>query len=162
MSIPHLALRPLLSLAVTLTVLVPLVVAADLLKPGAVVPALEAMDQHEQPFKLGDDAAWLLISFDMGTGKAANRFFEGKGAPFLSEHKAVYVANIHGMPGVGRMFALPKMRKYPHRIVLADDEHLLDPFPREEDRVTVIKLGPGRVVESIEFWDPRTAEAPLK
>lgn len=161
MSLPHLATRLFLLLAFAFTLVAPRAIGAEVLKPGATVPALEAMDQHEQPFKLGDDAAWLLISFDMGTGKAANRFFEDKGAPFLTERKAVYVANIHGMPGVGRMFALPKMRKYPHRIILADDEHLLDPFPREEDRVTVIKLGPGRTVQSIVFWDPRKAAAPL-
>lgn len=161
MTIPHLVSRTILLLAAALALGAPRAIAADLLKPGATVPALEAKDQHEQPFQLGDDAAWLLISFDMGTGKAANRFFEEKGAPFLTERKAVYVANIHGMPGVGRMFALPKMRKYPHRIILADDEHLLDPFPREEDRVTVIKLGAGRVVQSIVFWDPRKAAAPI-
>ncbi len=139
----------------------PWISAAELLKTGDTVAVIEAKDQHEQPFKLGDDSSWLLVSFDMSTGKAANGFFEKKGAAFLNEHKAVYVANIHGMPGVGRMFALPKMRKYPHRIILADEEHLLDPFPREEDKVTVIKLGPGRVIQSINFWNPRKAEAPI-
>lgn len=161
MSIPHALVHRLLLPALLALALTPRLGAAELLKPGATVPAIEAKDQHEQPFTLGDGVAWLLISFDMGTGKAANGYFEKKGAPFLGDHQAVYVANIHGMPGVGRMFALPKMRKYPHRIVLADDEHLLDPFPREEDRVTVIKLGPGRVVQSIAFWNPRKEEAPL-
>jgi hypothetical protein len=162
MTIPHLAVRSIPLLAFFVLSLAPRLDAAELLKVGSTVPAIAANDQHEKPFQLGDDATWLLISFDMGTGKAANRFFEEKGAPYLPDHKAVYVANIHGMPGVGRMFALPKMRKYPHRIILADDEHLLDPFPREEDRVTVIKLGPGRVVESIVFWDPRKAAAPIE
>lgn len=159
MTLPRLTVTGLfiLALAVSSTAFA----AAERLKPGDTVPAIEAKDQHEQPFKLGDDALWLLISFDMGTGKAANGYFEKQGAPYLPDHKAVYVANIHGMPGVGRMFALPKMRKYPHRIVLADDEHLLDVYPREDDRVTVIKLGPGRVVQSIAFWDPRKAAAPL-
>jgi hypothetical protein len=105
---------------------------------------------------------WLLVSFDMGTGKAANRYFEDKGATYLDEKNAVFVANIYGMPGVGRMFALPKMRKYPHRIILADAEGLLDPFPNEDGRVTVIKLGPGRVIESIGFWNPKKDDAPLE
>ncbi len=159
MTLPRLPFTILTVLA--LAIAAPGLVAAEIIQPGDTVPAIEAKDQHEQPFKLGDDALWLLISFDMGTGKAANGYFEKKGAPYLPDHKAVYVANIHGMPGVGRMFALPKMRKYPHRIVLADDEHLLDVYPREDDRVTVIKLGPGRVVQSIAFWDPRKAAAPL-
>lgn len=136
--------------------------AAELLKAGDAVPALQARDQHDQAFTLADDTRWLLVAFDMGTGKAANVFLQKKGASFLPEHHAVFIANIHGMPGVGRVFALPKMRRYPHRIILADEEHLLDPFPREDDRVTLIKLGPGRVVESITYWNPRDAELPLE
>jgi hypothetical protein len=135
--------------------------AAEQLKAGDTVPAFQAKDQHDRPFTLSDEAGWLLISFDMGSGKAANGYFEKKGAAFLAEHKAVYLANIHGMPGVARMFALPKMRKYPHRIILADEEQLLDPFPREEDKVTVVKLGPARLVQSIRFWNPRTSDVPL-
>lgn len=135
--------------------------AAEPLKAGETVPAIEAKDQHDQPFTLTDDVEWVLVTFDMGTGKAANGYLEKKGATFLPEHKAVFISNIHGMPGVGRMFALPKMRKYPHRIILADEEHLLDPFPRQDSRVTVMKLAPGRVVQSIAFWDPRSGDAPL-
>lgn len=136
--------------------------ASELLAEGDTVPVIEAFDQHEKPFALGDDAAWLLVSFDMGTGKAANRYFEDKGATYLDEKRAVFVANIYGMPGVGRMFALPKMRKYPHRIILADAEGLLDPFPTQDGRVTVIKLAPGRVIEAIRFWDPKKDAAPLE
>jgi len=58
------------------------------------------------------------------------------------------------MPTIGRYFALPRMRKYPHRIVLADTEHLLDPFPRKKDRVTVIRLNDEALVRSISFWNP--------
>jgi hypothetical protein len=128
---------------------------------GGVVPAIEAKDQHDQDFKLGDDTEWVLIAFDMGTGRAANGKLEKKGAGWLDGHKAVYISNIHGMPGIGRMFALPKMRKYPHRIILADQEGLLDPFPQEDGRVTVLKLEPGRVIEAITYWDPRKDDAPF-
>lgn len=160
MTIPHPLLRLVFGL---LAVAVPAMTAraADTLKSGDVVPAIQAKDQHDQPFTLGDDVQWLLITFDMGTGKAMNGYLQKKGASFLPDHNAVFVSNIHGMPGVGRMFALPKMRKYPHRIVLADEEHLLDPFPRQDDCVTVLKLGAGRTVEGISFWNPRSGELPL-
>jgi hypothetical protein len=135
--------------------------AAAELAVGATAPALEAKDQHEKEFKLGDDVVYLLVAFDMGTGKAANGRLEKKGATWLDEHHAVFVSNIHGMPGVGRMFALPKMRKYPHRIILADAQGLLDAFPQTESRVTVLKLQPGRVIEAISYWDPRKEDAPF-
>ena len=128
---------------------------------GGTVPALEAKDQHEKEFKLADDSAWLLVAFDMGTGKAANGRLEKKGATWLDDHKAVYVSNIRGMPGVGRLFALPKMRKYPHRIILADADGLLDAFPESDGKVTVLKLKSGRVIEAISYWDPRKQESPF-
>lgn len=137
-------------------------VASELLAVGDTVSAFEALDQHEKPFTLGDDVAWLLVSFDMGTGKAANRYFEDKGANYLDEKGAVFVANIYGMPGIGRMFALPKMRKYPHRIILADEEGLLDPYPNKDGMVTVFKLAPGRTIESISFWNPKQDDVPLE
>jgi hypothetical protein len=135
--------------------------AADTMKAGDTVPAISARDQHEKEFTLGDDVERLLVAFDMGTGKAANGWLAKQGAAWLPERNAVFVSNIHGMPGIGRAFALPKMRKYPHRIILADAEGLLDPFPTEKDKVTVLELAPGRVIKSIRFWDPSEGKPPF-
>jgi hypothetical protein len=55
------------------------------------------------------------------------------------------------------MFALPKMKKYPHRIILGDDANLLTPFPQQAGKVTVIKLSNG-IVQSISYWDPATEQ----
>jgi hypothetical protein len=62
------------------------------------------------------------------------------------------------MPGIGRMFAMPKMRKYVHRIILGDDASLIAKFPEQKDKVTVLKLDGGKV-NSITYWSPG-AEAP--
>ena len=45
-------------------------------------------------------------------------------------HFLGFIANVYGMPAIGRFFAMPKMKKYPHRIMLADAEGLLDEFPQ--------------------------------
>lgn len=105
------------------------------------------------PFKLDADCRALLVSFDMATGKQANLKLSAFGKDFLPKRRAVLVANIHGMPAIGRAFALPKMRSYAHRIVLADDPALLAPFPRQEKRVTVLTLRTGKVT-AIKYWDP--------
>jgi len=161
----HLRTRSLLfSLPIVLAaagLVAPLHAGESTLAVGDKVPALEAKDQHDNAFTLPDDVAYVLVAFDMGTGKAANGKLEKKGAAWLDEHKAVYISNIHGMPGVGRMFALPKMRKYPHRIILADEEGLLDAYPQDKGMVTVLKLKPGRVIEAISYWDPRKDESPF-
>lgn len=127
---------------------------ADTLKSGDTVKSFSAKDQHGQGFELKPGIRYLLISFDMSTGKKANAFLASKGASFLNDLKAVYVSNIHGMPAVGRVFALPKMRKYPHRIVLADSEDLLRDFPAQKDKVTILALDPKLQITAIYFWDP--------
>ena len=57
------------------------------------------------------------------------------------------------MPGIGRMFAMPKMKKYVHRIILGDDAALIAKFPEQKGQVTVLKLNDGKV-SSIAYWKP--------
>ena len=137
---------------------------ADPYAAGGKVEAFSAEDQHGKAFTLEPaKTRFLLVSHDMETGKAANGTLDPLGAEFLPGKHAVYLANIHGMPGIGRMFALPKMRKYAHRIILGDDADLIAKFPAETGKVTVLELAGGRVV-AIRYWDPGTegVEAYLK
>ena len=132
-----------------------------LLKPGDRFPSFEAKDQHEQDYPMAEDTEYVFVTFDMGTGKRANKFFEEQGADWLPENNAVFLSNIYGMPGIGRAFALPKMRKYPLRIMLADEKGLLYNYPTEKSMVTVFKLGVGKKIAEIAFWDPRKGAPPL-
>lgn len=129
--------------------------AAERLAVGDPVPAFTSQDQHEKPFEFKPGYRHLMITFDMGTAKLANQALTQKGTNYLDRHQAVYVSDIHGMPAIGRFFALPKMRRYRHRIILADSETLLDPFPRREERVTVLELNPQGVIEKIDYWNPK-------
>jgi hypothetical protein len=132
--------------------------SADEYKNGSKINAFKAADQHGQAYEFeAAKTKYLLISFDMETGKKTNAALSAKGAEYLTGQKAVYIANIFGMPGIGRMFALPKMKKYPHRIILGDDANLLTPFPQQAGKVTVIKLSNG-TVQSISYWDPATQQ----
>ena len=147
---------PVLALVTTVALLSISALGAELLEKGAPFPTLSAKDQHDKEYQFKPGTKAVLISFDMAAGKKANKYLANLGTEFLSENSVVYVSNIHGMPGIGRFFALPKMRKYPHRIVLADAEHLLDPFPQKQNHVTIILLDESAVVQSIAFWNPET------
>ena len=125
----------------------------ELYTVGSAVSTFSANDQFGAPFKFGPDCRALMISFDMATGKQANLKLSALGKNFLPEHHAVFMANIHEMPAIGRAFALPKMRSYAHRIVLADDPTLLTPFPKQEKRVTVLLLQKGKVT-GVRYWEP--------
>ena len=123
---------------------------------GSKVEPFSAKDQHEQAFTFKpSETKFLLVSHDMETGKKANAALNALGKAYLGSKNAVYVANIHGMPGIGRLFAMPKMRKYVHRIILGDDEALIAKFPEQKGKVTVLKLDDGKV-GSISYWTPGT------
>jgi hypothetical protein len=127
---------------------------ADPYAVGSKVAPFSATDQHGTAFTLNaKQTEFLLVSFDMETGKKANAALNALGKDYLPGKHAVYVANIHGMPAVGRLFALPKMRKYAHRIVLGDDANLLAPFPQQTGKVTVLKLDDAKV-RKVSYWDP--------
>jgi hypothetical protein len=121
---------------------------------GSKVEAFSAKTQHDKEFTFKpSDTQFLLVSHDMETGKKANAVLTTVGPGNLTNKKVVYLANIYGMPGVGRMFALPKMRKYSHTIILGDDAELIAKFPEEKNMVTVLKLSGGKVT-SVRYWDP--------
>jgi hypothetical protein len=132
------------------------------LTPGDSFPKLENMqDQHEADYAMPAGIEHVAVAFTMSVGKSANKAFAEKGADYLPEQNAVFIANIDGMPAIGRFFAMPKMRKYPHRIMLADAEGLLDNFPQEEDRVTVFDLDVSGRITTIRYWDPKSEELPF-
>lgn len=129
---------------------------ADPYSTGSKVASFTAKDQHEKEFTLKPaDTRFLLVSHDMDTGKKANGALTALGKDYLGSKNAVYVANIHGMPGIGRMFALPKMRKYAHRIILGDDAALIANFPEQAGKVTILTLSDGKV-QSVSYWTPGT------
>lgn len=123
---------------------------------GQKVDTFKAEDQYGVAFTLEPGSTrFLLVSHDMETGKKANAILTALGKEALPAKKAVYVADIYGMPGIGRMFAIPKMKKYSHRIILGDDAELIAKFPAQEGKVTVLKMSSGKV-ESISYWTPGT------
>jgi hypothetical protein len=123
---------------------------------GQRVETFQAKDQNDNAFTFKPkETSFLLISMDMETGKKANGVLTALGKDFLPSKKAVYVANINGMPAIGRMFALPKMKTYNHRIILGDDAALIAHFPTQAGKVTVLALEDGKVL-SIKYWTPGT------
>ena len=134
-------------------------VHASELAVGDPVPAFSAKDQVGKEFQSRSGLRFLLLGFEMSASKAANGRLAGLGAGWLEQQHAAYVLDIHTMPAVARFFALPKMRKYPQRIVLGEDEKLLAAFPRKPDRITVLVLTPEGRIQEIRYWNP-AADAP--
>jgi hypothetical protein len=128
--------------------------AADPYKVGDKLDSFTVKDQHEKEFTFAPGPKTFVVSFEMSSGKKANKWFAEKGADFLPQKQALFLSDIHGMPGVGRVFALPKMKKYPHRILLGDAKDLLARYPKQDDKLTVFRLDETAHITAIEFVDP--------
>jgi hypothetical protein len=120
-------------------------------KVGQSVPPLELKDQFGTKHILKAMPHTLLMAFEKGTGTTANEYLAAQDKGYLNAHNAVFVADISGMPSfITKAFAIPKMQKYPHIVLLIDDEELGLKFPGKEEKITVIKFK-GNVVESIDY-----------
>jgi hypothetical protein len=129
--------------------------AADKYKVGDTFAPFTTKDQHEKSYTYEGGVCLVIVAFEMGAGKAANAYLEKQPAEFLDTHKAIFISNIHGMPGIGRMFALPKMKKYPQRILLADEENFLSRYPARENLLTVVSLDDKGVITGIRHVNPK-------
>jgi len=130
--------------------------SADELKTGDAVPVFSAKDQFGKDFKFEPGLHFLLLGFDMTTSKVANHKLADLGAGWLEKQGAAYVLDIHTMPGIARVFALPKMRKYPERIILGEEEKMLEPFPRQAERITVLVLTDDGKIKDVKYWNPES------
>jgi hypothetical protein len=127
---------------------------ASQLAVGDAVPAISAKDQFGKEFNYTNGLQFLLIAKEMGCSKSANLKLAEQGQGYLEKHEAAYLVNIHTMPAVARLFAFPKMRKYPYRIVLIEKAETLAVFPSEPDKVTVLTLTKAGRIGKISYWDP--------
>ncbi len=137
-----------------LVLLTAVAAAAAPYRVGDTFERFTTRDQHDKPYTYEGGARLVIVAFAMSPGKAANAFFEKQPADFLQRHQAVFISNIYGMPGIARTFAMPKMRRYPHRIILADAAHFLDRYPSEEDKLTVLSLDEAGKITALRFVDP--------
>ena len=130
------------------------IVEAKDLAAGDTVPAFSAPDQFGTNYTFAPGPKFLILAFDMDASKAANAKFTALGQGGLDKLGIVYVMDIHPMPAIGRFFALPKMRKYPFRVVLGETAGLLTPFPRQESKLTVLVLAPNGAIRAVHYWNP--------
>ena len=84
--------------------------AAQTYRAGDRFAPFSTKDQHDRAYTYEGGARRVIVAFEMGSGKAANAFFETQPADFLARHETIFLSNIHGMPGIARAFAMPKMR----------------------------------------------------
>ncbi|WP_258238551.1 hypothetical protein [Arcobacter sp. CECT 8986] len=117
---------------------------------GDNIGSFSLLDQFDTKHTINKDVKTILVSFEKQTSKDINEFLNSKSPTFLKEHNAVFIANISGMPSIiTKLFALPKMRDYKHKILLIYDEADTR-FKSAEEKSTLYRLEDG-VIKQIEF-----------
>lgn len=111
------------------------------------LPHFSLPDQFDKIHTINEKITTIIVSFEKDTGAMVNEFLSLQDKSYLSQHHAVFIANISGMPTIiTKMFALPKMRDYAHNILLIYDENDKR-FSAKEGMSTVYKLNNGVIKE---------------
>jgi hypothetical protein len=123
-------------------VLLQLLASAAGAEPHAVGDRLEPFtlqDQHGTEHRIDASVAVILFSREMKGGDVLKQALEGATAALLDERRAVYVADISGMPGlVARLFAVPSMRRRPYPMLLDRDGSKTARLPSVDEQASLI------------------------
>ena len=137
-------------------ILLPLLLAGQLataatLQPGEALPPIRLKDQHEKPLAIGSDTRLIFFAAEMEGSRLMARTLEALPPSILQDRKAVYIADISGMPGlISTMMAVPKMQRMPYSVALVRLARDGEQLPRKPGAVTVLKVESG-TIRSVDF-----------
>jgi len=135
-------------LAITVAGLAPTHAVAEPVAEGSLLAPLVLEDQHGVEHTLDAATRGLLFSRDMDGGAFVREALAEDGAAKLEAAGAVYVADVHRMPGpIRRWIAIPRMRDRGYPVLLDQEGDATADLPGEEGRATWIRLDALRVVE---------------
>ena len=105
---------------------------------GAAATSLD--DQFGHSVSLDTPHRQIFFAADMAAGKLVYKAFGQAKDDKMKNAGVLYVADISAMPGfVAKLFAKPKMRKYPYWMLLDEKGQVTADWPRQDDAVTVIE-----------------------
>ena len=108
---------------------------------GDAIEPFTLADQHGEDRTVDASVKVILFSRDMDGGDFLKRGLADVAPGYLDGKKAVYVADISGMPGlIARMFAIPAMRDRPYSMLLDRDGETTKRLPDVEGQATLIFL----------------------
>ena len=114
---------------------------------GDALPQLQFENQHGKMEAFpGPDTRVVLFAIEKAPSDEVNTYLTNLGVEAKRKDGIVFLADISGMPGfVTQTFALPKMRKRPYSILLANKAEQAAFMPHEKDAVTVLRVNQGKI-----------------
>ena len=129
------------------TVLLGLSAFANSLTIGTDIPTHTVKDQFEKDHTVDANIKTIIFSATKTEGTTIKEFLLTKDKDYLTTNKAVYIADITGMPSlITKFIAMPKMKDYPFSVLLIDEANKTL-FPVKEDMISIISLENGKVTD---------------
>ncbi|MDD2886445.1 MAG: hypothetical protein PHY66_01490 [Aliarcobacter sp.] len=129
------------------TVFLGLSAIANSLTIGNNLPTLTIKDQFEKEHTVDANIKTIIFSATKSEGVTIKEFLLAKDKDYLTTNKAVYVADITGMPSlITKFIAMPKMKDYPFPVLLVDEANKTL-FPVKEDMISIISLENGKITD---------------
>jgi len=128
---------------------------------GKSLSDLKLKDQNEKPRTLTADTKVVFFSFSKPTGHACNDFLEKKPTNFLTEHKALYVADVSAAPSlIKKMFILPDLKDLKFPILLINDDALSAAYSKgmNKEKIIVVLLNNGTITKIENLDDTKALE----
>lgn len=147
-----------------LVLVLPLGVFAEKVEKGQSFPVYTLEDPHGVTNTLRAETRFVIIASEMPISKSVTAWLTTKAPEFLEQHRAEYVSDVTPMPAIiSFLFAKPKMRKYPFRMLLAEDPSFAQTYPSQEGKLALFVLDENRLITDLHFLaKPEELEALLK
>lgn len=117
---------------------------AETLKVGSDLRSenlIQFFDQHGNLQTIPSETKYLIFASDMDASKIIHPYLLELKQEGMNSKKLTFLADIYKMPKIiTKMIALPKMREYPYRIHLIQDEVRGNFFPKEKGKLIILNL----------------------
>ena len=136
------------------SLILPLALHAEPVQKGQPFPVYTLNDPHGVAHTLAPETRFVIVASEMTVSKSITAWLKAKEPGFLEASHAEYVSDITPMPGIiSFLFAKPKMRKYPFRMLLADDKQYAATYPTKPGKLALFVLDENRTVADVKFLD---------
>ena len=125
---------------------------ADTAEVGKPFPPYTVQDAFEQTNTLQKSTRFVIVSSEKGVSEKINEWLKTKATDYLPRHATEYVSDITPMPGIiTELFARPKMKKYPFKILLARDENFAKTYPSQKGKIALFVLDDQQVLKDLKY-----------
>jgi len=110
---------------------------------GESLEALALKDQYDKPQSLSAETKKVIFAFSKEMGHMSNEYFDKQEPSFLSEHNAVFIADVSSAPSLIRsMFIMPGLKEFNHPVLVIDDENIAASYriDANRDKLMIVDL----------------------